>query len=476
MKKVLLATIAAVTLVAMPAFAAVQNIKVGGDINSTFLHRANFDLGHNGAGDEVQNLFLTQTSLKVDADLSDNVEAVVGLINERAWGAGADSSGTNNNDSINLYLAYAKLREMLYSPLTLVVGRQTFAYGNGFVFDATGPNNSATGALSTIASDLTRRSSLDAVRAILDYKPLTIEAFWGKVDSKTLTLVNDINGRNDDIDVFGTNINYKLGDEMNTELETYLFAKIDHSTGNGSVGAKGDKADQIYTPGLRASTNPIKGLNVQGEVAWQGGYKVTTTATARNNERRQAMGAEAIVNYEIPVEATKKWDPVVTGVYTYVSGDKNSSDAYYANEASRNIWTAWDPMFENQGGGTIYNTLFNLSNAHIITASGQVKPIEDVVAKVTWTGMWLADKIQSFSSTPATTTITLNSPDGTGRTVNVKRNERQIGNEFDANLTYNYTEDVQLGASFGLFLPGDLFTSTNEKNATQALLNVDVAF
>ena len=36
------------------------------------------------------------------------------------------------------------------------------------------------------------------------------------------------------------------------------------------------KGDKLYVPGLRASTNPVKGLNVQGEVAWQLGNQVVT--------------------------------------------------------------------------------------------------------------------------------------------------------------------------------------------------------
>ena len=47
--------------------------------------RINADLY--GQGLKKQNVFLTQTRLRVDADLSDNVSTTVGLINERAWNA-----------------------------------------------------------------------------------------------------------------------------------------------------------------------------------------------------------------------------------------------------------------------------------------------------------------------------------------------------------------------------------------------------
>src|SRR3989338_10636780 len=121
--------------VAMPAAASVQNVKVGGSIDSTWLIRNNFDLGLNVIGDETQNLFITQTMLTIDADLTDNVSTTVHLINERAWN---QKDATADDSDIDLHLAYVTLREMLYSPLTVVVGRQAFSYGNSFIVDAGG--------------------------------------------------------------------------------------------------------------------------------------------------------------------------------------------------------------------------------------------------------------------------------------------------------------------------------------------------
>jgi len=460
---------------AIPAFAAVQNIKVSGDIDSTFLHRENFDLGRNVEGDEVQDVFLTQTTLRVDAELTDNVQAVLRLINERAWGDEDDPDA--NKTDIDLNLAYVTLKEMLYQPLTVVVGRQDFRYGNSLVVDSAGPNNVATEAFATIAQDLTKRSALDAIRAILDYNPLTVEVFMAKVDANTLTAVSD---DNDDVDLYGVNANYKVGDNFDTEVETYFFAKIDKTPGAGAANLA-NKSDTIYTPGLRGSTNPIKGLNVQGEVAWQGGNNVTTTTVGGNNQKREAMAAQAIANYAVPFEKTQKWNPVVTGVYTYTSGDSNASDdlavttAASQNEASREKWTAWDPMHENQGSGTIYNTIFDLTNSHIVVASAQVNPIEDLTAKLTWTGMWLDKEV------PNGRTLTLRQPDGGTSTADVTT-DKDVGYEIDAQLAYNYTEDVTIGASFGWFVPGDLFDDrsahgrTNNDVASQALVNVDVNF
>ena len=133
-----------------------------------------------------QNVFITQTRLRVDADLSDNVSTTVGLINERAWNAeGNDSSNGGNSPTgydtnVQLYLASVTMRELLYSPLTVQVGRQVFSYGNGLIMGDGGVNNLATGNLQFIAQDLTERTAYDGVKAVLDYKPLTIDMFYFK--------------------------------------------------------------------------------------------------------------------------------------------------------------------------------------------------------------------------------------------------------------------------------------------------------
>src|SRR5208282_2922781 len=106
MKKLLVAAI--MVVLASPAFAAIQNVKVSGDITSTFVDRDNFDLGLT-AGDygessnswdpvglKKQHVFITQTRVRVDADLSDNVSTTVGLVNERAWASeGQGGNGFN---------------------------------------------------------------------------------------------------------------------------------------------------------------------------------------------------------------------------------------------------------------------------------------------------------------------------------------------------------------------------------------------
>lgn len=484
MRKTLLIAMLAVVLLAAPSFASVQNIKLSGDITTQYVVRDQFDLGGSSTTDYDQNFFLTQTRLNVAADLTDNVQAVVGLINERVWGAEDETINGETSEigttDVQLNLAYVTLREMLYSPLTVVVGRQNFKYGNSFIMDSAGTNNTIANGngLTGIANDLTARTALDAVRLIFDYNPLTIELFASKVDSNTS---GGFNPNADDVDLYGANATYKLGDTWDTVAEGYLFTKID----NSAFGVTGLKADTIYVPGLRASTNPIKGLNVQGEIALQRGNKANTSNTtaggaSNDNVRREAIGGQFIANYMLPFDQLAQYSPVITGVYTYVSGDKDPGDAGNSSSSGNGFqssYKAWDPMFENQASGTIYNSLFDLSNSHIAMLSAQAKPMEDVTAKATWTGIWLDKQVDAPKGGPIVANFTQRIPGGgASSTVTQKvTSNKAVGWEIDGDLTYDYTEDVQLGLSAGSFFPGDFFFIADE-SAHQVIGKAAVKF
>jgi hypothetical protein len=502
MRKLLVAAV--VVLMTSPAFAAIQNVKVSGDITTTFVDRNNFDLGlNNGAeyaytggdvgtsgtlgyqpiGLKKQNVFITQTRLRVDADLSDNVSTTVGLINERAWNA---ENGTNGNldTNVQLYLASVTLREFLYSPLTLQIGRQVFNYGNGLILGDGGAINSAAGNLAGIYADLTERTAYDGVTATLDYKPLTVSLIYFKNGQNNLSGLGHLTSGQSS-DVYGYNANYQLGDAYNTVIEQYLFTRINGS-GFQNLGAGADKGNTLYVPGLRASTNPIKGLNVQGEIAWQlGNNEIGSGPVVNNNatapfegEHRSAMAAQLLASYSLPV--LEKYKPTVNASYTYASGDKNGSTNYPGSPVkSAKTYTGWDEFNTIQGAGTIYRDLFNFTNEHIVSVGASVAPLEDVTAGVTWSGIWNAAAYGTQN------TLTLLQPNGsTGVAPALNNKGYWLGNETDVNLTYNYTEDVTFGVSLGWFAPGSAFQAvsagdgvlSNKTTASQAMANVAVKF
>jgi len=488
-KSIILAGVLIAALVAVPAFASVQNVKVSGSIDSTWLQRNNFGFGSENRGgaqdneqleDQRQSIFFTQTTLQVDADLTDQVSTTIGLINERAW-----QENTNDNDAgVDLYLAYVTLREMLYSPLTVIVGKQVFSYGNSLIVDATGVNNVATSSdteLEGFAADFTKQTSLDAIRLIFDYNPLTVELLYSKLAENTVTSAND--SITDDQDLYGIYTTYELGDDMDTVVEAYFFARIDQTPNDGGDG-EGTKSDTLYVPGLRASANVLDGLNIQGEVAWQRGNNVSDPATQRDNERRDAIAAQFISNYQVPdsvlPDVLQGYSPVIGYTFTHVSGDSNPADrASAANAAdeqnSANVDTAWDQALEAQGGGTIYNALFDLTNLQIHSVSLTANPIEDVTAKVSWHGLWLDKYLDD--GTNAATTFALNNVIGNASTPTIiQAGRKAVGSEIDVDATYDYTEDVQIGASLGWFIPGSLFAEQNDSVARQAIVHGNVNF
>jgi len=224
MKKLLVAAI--MVVLATPAFAAIQNVKVSGDITESYLNLSDFTLGDTAltSGLKKESDFVSQVRLRVDADLSDNVSTTVGLINERAWNAEnnptGDSTGYNNDTNVQLYLASLTLREFLYSPLTLQIGRQVFNYGNGFILGDGGAINQGTGNLQYIDQGLTERTAYDGVTATLDYKPLTISMIYFK-NSQSLNSIDGLghltSGQSSD--VYGYNANYQLNDPWSTVVE-----------------------------------------------------------------------------------------------------------------------------------------------------------------------------------------------------------------------------------------------------------------
>jgi hypothetical protein len=486
MKKLLVAAL--MVLLATPAFAAIQNVKVSGDITESYVDLNSFDLGLTSAGLPVglkkESDFISQVRLRVDADLSDNVSTTVGLVNERAWNAentpSYDTQGYNNDTNVQLYLASITLRELLYSPLTVQIGRQVFNYGNGLVLGDGGAINQGTGNLANIDQGLTERTAYDGVTATLDYKPLTISLIYFK-NGQNLPSIDGTNVSNPEqnSDVYGYNANYQLNDPWSTVVEQYMFSRINGSgfgvtTGNDAIANQG-KGSTLYVPGLRASTNPYKGLNVQGELAWQLGNNPVNTASGNEAEHRDAMAAQFLASYSLPV--LDKYKPTVNASYTYVSGDKNTGTNYPASGTkSSKTDSAWDEFNTIQGAGTIYRAILPLSNENIFSAGATVAPLEDVTVGATWTGLWAVDKYTNDGSN----TLNIFQPDTGAATlavpVSTKKNTYGLGNETDVNVTYNYTEDVTFGVSLGWYVPGSAFASANRETASQAVANVGVKF
>jgi len=83
-------------------------------------------------------------------------------------------------------LANVTLKELFYSPLTVKLGRQNLWYGRGMIVGSrilagdVDPDNN-------LGSDeFSQNNGFDAVRAILDFNPVTVDLLYSKVDENAL--------------------------------------------------------------------------------------------------------------------------------------------------------------------------------------------------------------------------------------------------------------------------------------------------
>jgi len=449
MKKLII--LAAALMLAMPAFAAVQNVKVSGDITTYGVLQSNLDLDADDTTDgigksEDDGFFATITRLRIDADLTDNVAATIRMVNEREWGA-----ATNASTDIDVDLANITLKEMFYSPLTMIIGRQDLAYGSKLVVGD--PNTNATIPADSNLSHapfLSKMKAFDAIRGIMDYDPLTIDLVYAKIDENYEASDTGVaNQDGEDVDLLGANLSYKFAD-YDAEAEGYVFY-VDGNQDNAS--------QDIAVLGLRGSLVPVDGLTLGAEVAWQtGDYSITRD--------QDAMAATVEGSYTW----NNEYEPTIKLCYDYRSGNSVS-------HSSTGDYEAWDPLYEDQTKGLIADYLFAginggvNSNASIINLGGSIKPMEDLTLSLDWFNYTL---VEDFGS--ATTVSGGPGWSNVNSSTVLKANEDGLGDEIDLGLTYDYSEDVVIGLQAGWFLPGDLFTSANDDDAMEVIGSIAVSF
>jgi len=471
----LMSVLAIVALIAAPAFAEVQNVKVSGDIDSKAIYRNNYDFTQGpsstvgATGNNDKDIWFTSVvRVQIDADLTDNVSTCVRLLNQRDWNVTAAGA-----EEIVIDLASVKMKEFFYSPLTLIIGKQNLRFGSGLVVGDPDTNDTATGqTVATTAADLDVRKSFDAIRATLDYNPLVLDIVIAKINAGVVG-AGDLR---DDQDLYGINAAYKF-DKYNSEAEVYLFER---NTKSGAVLVTNNKTDTLYVYGVRGSLEPIEKLVVDAELAAQDGdFALSATNTADRSAWAADVGASFAIDY--------KWSPVVSARYSYRSGQKTETNVgavtnsantdTIATVAPTSKYKAWDTAFEDQTHGIVANQIFTGnndgvdSNGQTINLAVAAVPLQDLTIAADYYYFMLAEKWNTSVFPAAGATRTL----GAGTTYLVK-DDKNLGQELDLSLAYDYTEDVKLGLTAGWFLPGKAFLKDNNELASTIMADVKVSF
>ena len=214
------------------------------------------------------------------------------------------------------------------------------------------------------------------------------------------------------------------------------------------------------------SSGLAEGLWTSLELALQRGNKVVSIINPAENQKRKAYAVQWLTYYELPVQ--KEYKPAIIYEFTHTSGDSNKTDTASSGEVSRNVFTAWDRLFENQDNGSIMNSIVSLSNTFMHTVILQFYPREDLKTLLAWTGLWTHTPIYS-------STETLAQPDGFA-TLLLNTEEQEIGYEWDLMMFYEYTEDVEFTLSLGWVIPGQALSELNNDGAFQALVGCEVQY
>jgi len=417
------------------AYAEVQNVKVSGDIIASGVARSHFNLAVDPADKSIlkQNFLMSQVRVRIDADLTDNVATTVRLINERIW-----SGQSQDNNNIDLDLAYVTMKEFLYSPLTLTIGRQEIAFGNSLIIG----NAKATSNTTSIPTDLSENKAFDAIRATLNYDPLVVDLVYAQVKQNNTTDRNTIS-------LTGINANYAINKKVNVSAYYWLKKNDDHSTG----GTTSSRPDMLSTLGGLVSATPIENLTTSLEAAYQFGKNTETN----NQKKHDAWALQAMADYTF---AKVKMTPKIGASYTYLSGNKGGAD-------TRN--DGWDAMFYDQKLNNIVYTILPFSNMNAFNLKGSMKPVEDVTVGLVYGYYNVAQKDAGTFTIPNTY------DGGTAYGTGTYTGKTHLGSAIDGTVTYDYTEDVQFGLTGGLFLPGNALAS-NAQNATQLIGSVKVSF
>jgi hypothetical protein len=439
---------AIVVAFAVPALAETQNIKVSGDLKIASVVDNHIDYAKKNVAKDNHNFFMQQVGLNVAADLTDNVSTYVRLLNERAWDA--ENQG-EAEFSVLLDEGYVTLKEMLYAPLTLKLGRQNIWLGKGLIIGNAGALVwDKNGGIPNTSNELSEMTAFDAMRATLDYDPWTVDLIYAMIDENGAA-----DALNNDVNLYGGNIGYKFS-KYDAEAEVYDFLKWDRTDANkGTAAAPHYGPNYINTLGVRGSLVPVDNLSLWGELAYQAGKYRTTT----RKSRRQAYAFDVGGDYTF---ADVKWTPKVGLEYTYLSGD---------NRSTTGEWKAWDPVYRGKFDNYLLDfrnitKVTTYDNANAVSANsnnsgttnlnelavfGSIKPMTDISIDARYTYEW-------FDETP------------------LAGKSDKLGQEIDGKVTYDYTEDVSFAIAGGYVTPGAYYPTDFDSGAGQVITTVSVDF
>jgi hypothetical protein len=290
--------IAVAVAAAVPAFADLQNVVVGGSVRI----RADwFNYGDNA----IDNAFVEQrTRLNVRADFTDAVSAFIEMDDYEVWGGGDFRSNyltgvdgrANTADDVELYQAYIETNEMWGTKLKARIGRQEIKLGSGWLVGTNDKNA------------YFRGLSFDGVRLTYATDQFSVEALWAKLCDQS-PLRSDA-----DVDLYGVYGSY-LGIE-NVTLDAYWLFVRDAA----NISGYGEVLD-THTVGLRGA-GTMGAFDFEAEAAYQ-------WLDADHYDDSDALAGNLEVGYTFDMDYTPR--VFLGGAYFEGSDDDAPFDRLFSN-------------------------------------------------------------------------------------------------------------------------------------------------
>lgn len=493
--------------VVLPAFAAVQNVKVSGDLTARHLWRTAYDLDadndsdtYNGglfgpidgdaAGeprrlDDTYNWFMEQVRLRIDAELTDNISGHIELLNQRDMDSpnpgtqgsalATDGGGTartglvtgsgglpsitdalgGNNDAFDVTLnqAYISIKEFLYSPVTVDIGRKNFQMGDGFIIGATQIGQSDL-QNSITADEFTMSHGFDSILATIDLAPWVVELFAAKISEDNVL-------GSDDENLYAINVG-RTFETWSSEVETYFVHDRNASLVDGA-GVLYTRPNDLYVWGIRGTTAPIEHLRLNGEAVMQfgkeGGLGTALTNGAGTNagadisdftytgNQRQdirAFASDARAEYDI---TQLPWPSTLGIEHVFYSGEDPNEDGNSANYRPMHRGKFHSAIREFHG--SLYIPALGVTpggtNQHQFILDLAFNPFNNPDLKffTRFLSFW-------FHHVPVGDVTAVVGDNSGGR-------RRHIGEELDFVLSWAYTEDLDFEMIYAMFVPGSYF-------------------
>ncbi|MBN2190921.1 MAG: alginate export family protein [Candidatus Aureabacteria bacterium] len=523
MKKFLLASLALIFVLSSAAIAEVQNVKVGGEIrvrgyyedNRTDLSTENkfpgarpddaWQYRWNPRDEQIPNdtlsaqhwsdtdsYILQRTQVYVEADLTDNVLVRVTLEANGAWGS---TDGDNNPNSplrggtenwdAGIVEAWLQVSELYYSPLTLKVGRQYLNYGTGFMI-----------------SDKEKFWNFDAVKAVLDFYPWTLDLIYAKLAENTdreFQVANSataaIFDTRRDWDLYGANLRYSadfwnieayvFGTQNTTDTSHYANSALrtaytSYTNGVGWANVQGRLVPSDLAPsvvGIRGDVRPVEQLDIWGEFTYEFGNRGAIARWATDNDRTIQNPLEEANEIDLEAYAVDcgltytfdwTWEPAITLAYTFASG--SSDNVTEETDSAGNRIRSWDkkshafyPLFDYDYYGYAFSPM--LSNIHIFNAGLSVLPLENVEVVLDYYHYEQDKNNQCELGASAGLYPVVGNPfmDNGGVSAPTNGKEKSLGDEIDVTINYDYSEDVSVQLIAAYFIPGGAFDNVTEE-------------